>query len=141
MRTAAFLNPSRTLGYVPILSQIPKVRYMVVTQFERLVGGLLLRRFGFNPRPVLVGFMVNQIALGQILSEYFGFPMSLSFHQYSTHFFYLSVTVILSIYMCYRYIYLYIQLLIPVLVFHNSPVSGLGLLCIACLDLSTPGAN
>ena len=83
-----------------------------------------------------MGFVVNQIALGQILTEYFCFLVSLSFHQYSTHFFYLPLTVILSVYVLHIYTYLYIQLLIPVLVWRNSPISGLGLLCIACLDLS-----
>jgi hypothetical protein len=28
-----------------------------------------------------VGFVVDEVALGQVFSEYFGFPCQLSFHQ------------------------------------------------------------
>jgi hypothetical protein len=31
-----------------------------------------------------VGFVVDKVALGQVFSEYFGFPCQFSFHQYST---------------------------------------------------------
>jgi hypothetical protein len=29
-----------------------------------------------------VGFVVNNVALGQVFSEYFGFPCQSSFHQF-----------------------------------------------------------
>jgi hypothetical protein len=30
-----------------------------------------------------VGFVVHKVALGQALQEYFGFPLSISFHRFS----------------------------------------------------------
>jgi hypothetical protein len=35
---------------------------------------------GFEPRTHLVGFVVDKVALGQVFSEYLGFPCQLSFH-------------------------------------------------------------
>jgi hypothetical protein len=35
----------------------------------------------FNPRSGHVGFVVDIVALGQVLSEYFGFPCQFSFHK------------------------------------------------------------
>jgi len=37
----------------------------------------------FDPRPVHVGFVVAQAAQGQVFSQYFSFPLSISFHQSS----------------------------------------------------------
>jgi hypothetical protein len=37
----------------------------------------------FSPRPVHVGFVVDEVAMGQIFYEYFSFPLTLSFHQCS----------------------------------------------------------
>jgi hypothetical protein len=34
----------------------------------------------FNPRSGYVGFVVNKVALGQVFSEYFGFPCKFSFY-------------------------------------------------------------
>jgi hypothetical protein len=31
-----------------------------------------------------VGFVVDKVALGQVFSEYFGFPCQCSLHQFST---------------------------------------------------------
>jgi hypothetical protein len=31
-----------------------------------------------------MGFVVDKVALGQVFSEYFGFPCQFSFHGYST---------------------------------------------------------
>jgi hypothetical protein len=31
-----------------------------------------------------VGFLVEKVALGQVFSEYFGFPCQSSFHQFPT---------------------------------------------------------
>jgi hypothetical protein len=36
---------------------------------------------GFAPGSGQVGFVVDKVALGQVLSEYFGFPCQSSFHQ------------------------------------------------------------
>jgi hypothetical protein len=35
----------------------------------------------FDPRSGHVGFVVDKVALGQVFSEYFGFPFQSSFHQ------------------------------------------------------------
>jgi hypothetical protein len=36
---------------------------------------------GFQPRSGHVGFVVDKVALGQVYSEYFGFPCQFSFHR------------------------------------------------------------
>jgi hypothetical protein len=38
------------------------------------------RRSGFEPKPGNVGFVVEKVVLGQVFSEYFGFPCQFSFH-------------------------------------------------------------
>jgi hypothetical protein len=45
---------------------------------KRLVAGVPLRRPGFKPGSSQVGFVVDKVALGQVLSEYFGFPCQFS---------------------------------------------------------------
>ena len=47
------------------------------------VTGLLPRSPRFDPRPAHLGFVVGKVALGHVSSEYYGFPLSLSFHQCS----------------------------------------------------------
>jgi hypothetical protein len=39
------------------------------------------RRLGFEPRSGHVGIVVDKVALGQVFSEYFGFPYQFSFHR------------------------------------------------------------
>jgi hypothetical protein len=46
-----------------------------------LVAGFPPRRPGFDPRSDHVGFVVDKVALGQVFSEYFGFPCQSSFHR------------------------------------------------------------
>jgi hypothetical protein len=46
-----------------------------------LVAGFPPRRPGFEPGSGNVGFVVDKVALGQIFSEYFGFPCHSLFHQ------------------------------------------------------------
>jgi hypothetical protein len=45
--------------------------------WPRLVAGFPPRR----PRSGQVGFVVDKVALGQVFSQYFGFPCQSSFHQ------------------------------------------------------------
>jgi len=45
------------------------------------VAGLLPSRFGFNPRAVHMRFVVDKVALGQVVLPLLWFPPSLSFHQ------------------------------------------------------------
>jgi len=37
----------------------------------------------FSSRPLSVGLVVDNVALGQVFSEQFGFPLSVSFHKCS----------------------------------------------------------
>jgi hypothetical protein len=53
---------------------------------KRLVAGLPPRRTGFEPGSGQVGFVVDKVALGQVFSEYFGFPCQSSFHQILHHY-------------------------------------------------------
>jgi hypothetical protein len=46
----------------------------------RLVAGFPRRRT-FDPRSDHVGYVVDKVALGQVFSEYFGFPWQFSFHR------------------------------------------------------------
>jgi hypothetical protein len=48
-----------------------------VSQLRQLVAGYPPRRPGFDP----VGSVLDKVALGQIFSEYFGFPCQFSFHR------------------------------------------------------------
>jgi hypothetical protein len=51
-----------------------EVCYLAVSWFRRLVTGLSPRRAGFDSGSVHVGFLVDEVALGQISPpEYFGF--------------------------------------------------------------------
>jgi hypothetical protein len=43
------------------------------------------QRSGFDPGSGQVGFVVNKVALGRVLFEYFGFPCQSSFHQILHH--------------------------------------------------------
>jgi hypothetical protein len=49
--------------------------------FKRLVAGFPPRRPGFHPGSGQVGFVVDKVAQGQVISEYFAFPCQSSFHQ------------------------------------------------------------
>jgi hypothetical protein len=44
------------------------------------VAGFPPRRPGLDLRSGHVGFVVDKVALGQVFSEYFGFPCQSSFH-------------------------------------------------------------
>jgi hypothetical protein len=49
-------------------------------------GRVILNRWrplrpGFEPRSGHVGFMVDEVAFGQVFSEYFGFSYQFSFHR------------------------------------------------------------
>lgn len=46
-----------------------------------LVAGLTRQRLGFGPRPFHVIFMVERV--GRLYSDYFCFPLSVSYHQQS----------------------------------------------------------
>jgi hypothetical protein len=53
---------------------------MALPWLRRLVAGLSPRRPGFDPGSVLVRFVVDKLALGQVFLRVVGFPLSISFH-------------------------------------------------------------
>jgi hypothetical protein len=72
--------------------EIPSVRHYFSTGrkkqrqaasfLRRLVAGFSPRRRPeFEPGSGHVGYMMDKVALGQVLSEYFGFPCQCSFYQ------------------------------------------------------------
>jgi hypothetical protein len=58
---------------------------MAAPWIKRLVAGFPPRRPGFDPGSGQVGFVVDKAALGQVFSEYFGFPCQSSFHRIILH--------------------------------------------------------
>jgi hypothetical protein len=48
------------------------------------IGGMKIGRGNRSTPPPHVGFVVGKAALGQVFSEYFGFPCQ-SFHQFLHH--------------------------------------------------------
>jgi hypothetical protein len=48
---------------------------------RQLVTGLLLRRLGFTPRFVQMGFVMYKVALELVFLQVFGFTLSISFHH------------------------------------------------------------
>jgi hypothetical protein len=57
------------------------IRTEPVPELKRLAVGFPQRRPGFEPRSGHVGFVVEEAALDQVFSEYFGFPCQFSFHR------------------------------------------------------------
>jgi hypothetical protein len=60
------------------------LREGAVPQLRRLVAGFPPRRHGFEPRSshvVHVGFVVDQVVVGQAFCEYFDFLWQFSFHR------------------------------------------------------------
>jgi hypothetical protein len=58
---------------------------MTLPWLRRLVAGLSPRRPGSAPRSIHVGFMMDKVAMRQVSSEFFGFPLSISFHRGSPY--------------------------------------------------------
>jgi hypothetical protein len=56
----------------------------MLAEFQNFTGqqGVIFgkRRPGFEPRSGDVKFLVDKVALGQVFSEYFGFPCQFAFH-------------------------------------------------------------
>jgi hypothetical protein len=58
-------------------------RTWAVPWLRRLLSGISQQRSGFAPGSVHVGFVVNKVALGQVLLQAIRFPLSTSFHRAS----------------------------------------------------------
>jgi hypothetical protein len=70
----------------PISSSIYKLlQCNVVPWVRRLVASLSLRRPGLAPGSVHVGFEVKKVHWDRCFSEFFGFPLSVSFHRGSPY--------------------------------------------------------
>jgi hypothetical protein len=52
-----------------------------VPELRRLMAVFQQGQHGFQPRSGHVWFVVDVVALGQVFSEYFGFPCQFSFHR------------------------------------------------------------
>ena len=81
---------------------------------RRLVAGLLQPRYGFNRRPVRVGFAVGRVALGQcFLREISFYQFSILIHSSITDvmlYQQLTASLTLRLLMSYIYIYIYIYI-------------------------------
>jgi hypothetical protein len=58
------------------------VTIIIVGPFHKLrhlVAFFPLRRLGFDPRSVPIGFIVEKLAMGRAFSKYYGFPYQFSF--------------------------------------------------------------
>jgi hypothetical protein len=79
-----FLLPSSVSASLTVTYSKSQPRYKVTDKtapyLRQLVAGFPPRRTGFEPRSDHVGFVVNEAALGQVFSEYFGFPCQ-AFHR------------------------------------------------------------
>jgi hypothetical protein len=84
-------NPMKTLQIgitKKPLSKIMKSRYITKHKklkiYATIIKTIVLRRPGFDPRSVHVGFVVDKVALGQVFPpQFFGSPLSISFHRCS----------------------------------------------------------
>jgi hypothetical protein len=65
--------PGRVQGLLTWVLAVPSLRL--------LVAGFPPRRPGFEPGSGHVGFVVDKVALGQVFSEYFGFPCQFTFYR------------------------------------------------------------
>jgi hypothetical protein len=82
------LNIKCNRGYSLILKRdkLEAVKLKVFPWVRGLGAGLATRRPGFDPGLVLIRFMVDRSAQGQVSSsEYFGFSLSLSFQHCCIH--------------------------------------------------------
>jgi hypothetical protein len=84
--TSGFRRGVVQMGWVGCLeTSVTNHQPRAVPWLRRLVAGLLLRRPGFDPGSVHVGFMVDKVALGQVFLRVVGFPLSISFHWCSVN--------------------------------------------------------
>jgi hypothetical protein len=62
-----------------------EIKYVekAVPWLRSLVAGLSPRKSGFAPGSIHVGFVVDKVALWQFFSNFFGLPLSISFHRRS----------------------------------------------------------
>jgi hypothetical protein len=70
------------LKFRPTAQVIGRKYNSKVRALKRLVAGYPPRRPWFKPGSSHLGFIVDKVALGQVFSEYFGFPCQFSFHQF-----------------------------------------------------------
>jgi hypothetical protein len=52
---------------------------------QAIIAGLSKRRRGFAPGPIHVGFVVDEVAVGQVFSEFFDFPLSVYHSTVALH--------------------------------------------------------
>jgi len=59
-----------------------------VPWLKQLIVGQSLHRSMFDSRPVHVGYVVDEVAMGKAIHKCCGFPLPVSFHQCSVLFVY-----------------------------------------------------
>jgi hypothetical protein len=63
-----------------------RLKTLLTEAIGRAIAQAARRRLpGFELESVQVGFVVDKVALGQVFSEYFGFPCPSSLHQILHH--------------------------------------------------------
>jgi hypothetical protein len=79
---AGFVSLTFSLRLFLISSDLPFSLYLfTVLRLDRPCHSFPQRRPGFDPGSGQVWFVVDKVTLGQVFSEYFGFPCQSSFHQ------------------------------------------------------------
>jgi hypothetical protein len=75
---------SASCHFQGVIHHFSYIKLWAVPWLRRLAAGLPLRRPGFDPGSVHVGFVMAQSGTGTGFSpEYFSFPLSISFHRCS----------------------------------------------------------
>jgi hypothetical protein len=67
--------------HILLLLMLDSCNCKAVPWLRRLAAVFPPRRPGFQPGSGHIGFVVDKVALGQVFSEYFGFPSQFSFHR------------------------------------------------------------
>jgi hypothetical protein len=75
--TVALTSLARAFAMLSLFVGIRKVRLQVGRAIAQAVSRWLPTAAASH-----VGFVVDKVALGQVFSEYFGFPFQFSFHQF-----------------------------------------------------------
>jgi hypothetical protein len=62
------------MNKITVTGQIKPYTISYMIQLTSFAPNILSRRPGFEARSGDVGFVVDKVAMGQVFSEYFGFP-------------------------------------------------------------------
>jgi hypothetical protein len=71
----------KRLSWLKFLIFLSSCKYRDSRAIDQVVAGFPPWRPGFDPKSSHVRFVVKKVALGQVCSEYFGFPCQSSLHE------------------------------------------------------------